>query len=454
MGTIRFILYDRVEVRTGKQPINMIYSVEGIRQFFRTSIKLFSANWDSKNQQAIYIDKKEAKKLAPGIEFDLLLSAKEVEEKNNDLATLKTQVREIEKRFELDKVIYSSEMVMSKVRDAKKVNPLTKKVIKSSVILNYIDNWIKDHSATQAASSLSVFRALKAHLSAMAIEKKVNITFEGIDYKFMQAFQNFLIERRGLSNVTVAKQLNVLKRLITFAKKEGFKVSDTYKDIKMSNKDKAVIALTLEEFEALYNLDLSDNKPLDKVRDLFIFSCCTGMRHSDLIALRREHIFKDEIRFTVKKTQEIQTIPLNHYSSSILEKYKKDIKPIPEISGPYYNRTLKGYEKKERSGNVITHKGLCELAGIDTIIEKVEYRGAERIVTRGPKYKFITTHIGRKTFCTLSLALGIPIEVTMAISGHRSFKSFQRYVNVTDKRKKALMTQAWGEIPKNDLKVV
>lgn len=51
-----------------------------------------------------------------------------------------------------------------------------------------------------------------------------------------------------------------------------------------------VIALTQAEFDALYNFDLTNNKRLDQVRDVFCFSCATGLRYSDIAQLRQGHI--------------------------------------------------------------------------------------------------------------------------------------------------------------------
>ena len=61
-----------------------------------------------------------------------------------------------------------------------------------------------------------------------------------------------------------------------------------------------------------------------------------------------------------------------------------------------------------------------------------------------PRHDFITNHVARKTFITLSLELGMNSEEVMAISGHKDYKSFKRYVDITDQRKKLVMNKAWG----------
>ena len=89
-------------------------------------------------------------------------------------------------------------------------------------------------------------------------------------------------------------------------------------------------------------------------------------------------------------------------------------------------------------------KELCKLVGINEEVEIVRYRGVNREAIVYPKYDLIKVHTGRKTFCTLSLEKGMSAEQVMSISGHKDYKSFKRYVNVTENLKKVVMLKAWG----------
>ncbi len=211
-----------------------------------------------------------------------------------------------------------------------------------------------------------------------------------------------------------------------------------YRDFKIKKDTLEIIALTNEEFETLFYMDLSKDKRLAQVRDIFCFSCSTGLRYSDLDQLKREHIKNDEIRLTVKKTKELLTIPLNIYSNTILNRYASMMNPLPMIS----NQNL----------NYGVHE-LCKKAGINEPIEIVRFRGVKRESIIYPKHELISMHVGRKTFVTLSLEKGMTAEEVMACTGHKSYSSFKRYANVTEQRKKVVMTKAWGGL-KNKLKAV
>jgi integrase len=460
MGTTRISL--RVDKNKDKEtgntdltiqaPIEVNYQVKGQRKYYSPSLSILPIYWDKEKQLAEYVEPKAVKKALPNLDKHSYLTAKEVEAINSALQQIRADIGKIEDRFRLDGVPYSSAMVIDKLKESR--GSITKTESLSSVFFEFMDQYIADNESTRAKGSLSVYRALKSHLEAYQKQSSKKVTFANIDYQFFESFQNFLIKHRNLNNTTVAKQLSTVKTFLSYAKARGLEVSAKYKDFKIKKENLEVIALTSDEFEALYNLDLSGNKRLDQVRDVFCFSCTTGLRYSDLNLLRREHIKGDEIRFTVKKTKELITIPLTPYSMAILEKYKTMAKPLPVISNQKLNQYLKGWEEKGKDGILKHYEGLCEIAGINESIEIVRYRGTKREAIVYPKYELIGVHTGRKTFATLSLEKGMSAEEVMAITGHKDYQSFKRYVKITEQRKKLVMIKAWGAPKENKLKAI
>lgn len=442
MSTIRLVLRIDKRLKDGTSPIDLIYQISGQRKVYRTDIKLYPVSWDTGSQKAIYTDKKTAKKICSEISYDLLPSKKDIDDCNDKLASLLDDVKNIEKRFQLDKIPYSSEMIVTRLKETTKGK--TKKEASSSVVFSFMQKYIDDHTSSRGRSSLAVYRSVKNYLESYCKETGKKVTFENIDYSFFNSFQSYLqkdkkvlIEQngevkekvsRGLNNTTVAKHLSTIKTFLNYAKQQGIEVSDKFKDFKIKRESMEVIALTNDEFETLYNFDLSNNKRLSQTRDVFCFACVTGLRYSDLQQLKHEHIKSDEIRLTVTKTKELLTIPLNSYSRAILKRYEGLHRPLPVISNQNLNYAV---------------KDLCKLAGIDEDIEIVRFRGIKREAIIYPKYELIGVHTGRKTFCTLSLEKGMSAEQVMSISGHRDYKSFSRYVKVTEQLKKVVMLKAW-----------
>ncbi|HMI79217.1 MAG TPA: site-specific integrase [Ferruginibacter sp.] len=436
MGTIRFVLRTDKLGKNGAAPIQGVYSLNGKRKYFKTREKVRPVNWNANLQRVVYLVRKEAKQLLPGVNYNFLPSLQEVETHNSNLAALRREIKDIESRNHLNDVASNPTEV---VKSIKSTTVRTKIDAPKNELIDFIDTYIADHKATREPGSLSVYKALKKHLIAFRQKTKKKITFDGMDYSFFQSFQNFLIsrthidksgvEQKTLNNTTIAKQLSTVKTFLNYAKRQDIKVSDKYRDFKIKKDNLEVIALTNDEFETLFYLDLSNDNKLAKVRDIFCFACTTGLRYSDMDLLKNEHIKKDEIRLIVKKPKEPLSIPLNPFSNVILARYSNQARPLPMIS----NQKLNDYLKE-----------LCKLAGINDKVEIVRFRGAAREVNTYKKYELIGVHTGRKTFATLSLEKGMSAEETMAITGHKDYKSFQRYVTVTEQRKKTVMLRAWG----------
>jgi integrase len=459
MSKLRFVLRTDHEDKDGLLPVQLIYQIAGQRKYYYIGEKLREKNWDADNQIAIYLDKKAAKKELPNVPFNKLPTAEKINEINSEITALKKEISKIETRFNSNDIVYSPTMVINALKE--KEGKKEKREERSNVLYDYMEKYLEDCKETREPGSLTVYRTLKKHLQEFQKQRNINVTFENISYQLFVQFQKFLIRLKKpngdarLNNITIAKQLSTLKTFLNYARTDGYKVADGYKDFKIKKETLEVIALTNDEFERLYNLDLTNNKKFEQVRDAFCFSCVTGLRYSDLKQLSRDHIKSDEIKLTIQKTKEIHSVPLTPISKAILKKYEKMKDPFPMISNQKMNMYLKGWDDVDEEGNIKKHHpGICELAKIDEPIEIVRFHGAKRVAIVYPKYELVGVHTGRKTFATLSLERGMSISEVMSCTGHRDYKSFSRYVKITEERKKVVMAKAWGSVKETKLKAV
>lgn len=206
-----------------------------------------------------------------------------------------------------------------------------------------------------------------------------------------------------------------------FAKKKGFIKHDIdFDSLKYLDEIEAFkIALKEREVEALISLDLSDNPKLDRVRDLFALEILTGQRYSDLPKiLDVKHISPTNIQIYQEKTNERVTIPLHprlkKHLAHIFEKYPDG---LPVISNQKFNKYL---------------KEVCTLAGFDREHSWITLSGKKKVTHSDVRYNLITSHTGRRTFCTLALKSGIHAEQVMKVTGHRTYEQFREYVKVDD----------------------
>ena len=183
-----------------------------------------------------------------------------------------------------------------------------------------------------------------------------------------------------------------------------------------------MIFLTWEELNKLKNYQIPESKQyLERVRDVFLFCCFTGLRYSDVHNLKKSDIRDGYIEITTVKTAERLIIELNNHSKAILDKYKgvefEGHKALPVIS----NQKMNDYLKE-----------LGELAEINEPVSETYYKGSSRIDTITPKYALLGTHAGRRTFICNALALGIPAQVVMKWTGHSDYKAMKPYIDIAD----------------------
>lgn len=269
-------------------------------------------------------------------------------------------------------------------------------------------------------STVQKFNALGEHVKSWKSQPR----FEDFTERGLTSFLTFLRDNENLSNRTILKQLDYLKWFMRWAHKRGYHRSLDFEMFrpKLVTTKKEIIFLTIEEIKKLLAYEIPEKKVhLEKVRDVFIFCCFTGLRHSDVFNLRRSDVKDDHISVTTIKTADTLSIDLNDVSKRILDKYKDvpfpEDKALPVIS----NQKMNDYLKE-----------LCELAGIDDPVRVTTYHGSEREDTVYPKYALIGTHQGRKSFICNALAAGIPVNVVMKWTGHSDYGSMKPYIDVAD----------------------
>ena len=242
----------------------------------------------------------------------------------------------------------------------------------------------------------------------------------------------------GLKNSTIEKKLGYLRWFLNWATDRGYNTNLDYKKFRPTLKmtQRKVIYLTKDEIARVRDLELSEAQAyLDPIRDIFLFCCFSGLRHSDVNNLRRSDVKGDHIEITTQKTADSLSIELNKVTKAILEKYKdtpfKDGKALPNYTNQAMNRDI---------------KELCRLAGINEEIRVTTYKGNVRTDKIQPKWELVGTHTGRRTFIVNALSLGITPNIVMKWTGHSDYKAMKPYIDIVDSIKASSMTKFDGLI--------
>ncbi len=298
---------------------------------------------------------------------------------------------------------------------------------------------IKEKSMTR--NGIKDFKTLKTHLLGFENERGDKIILSQIDLTFFEKFENYLsaltiprkvkdrdeVEMIPFADSTILKNLQTLRVFLNGQRDRGMPVSRSYKKFKIRSQPvPALVTLESEEYRLL--LDKVDNERLEKVRMLFVLQCSTGLRYSDVIKIRKNHVRDDTIFMNSTKTRQKLQIPLNVNSKEILTACNFDTSTI-SISNQKYNDYI---------------KELCRNAGINLSFLKTSYRGNKEFTEDLMKYEIMSSHHGRRFFITQNLINGARPEVIMSMTGHVDFRSFRKYIAVTDRSRVNAM-ELWSK---------
>jgi site-specific recombinase XerD len=259
---------------------------------------------------------------------------------------------------------------------------------------------------------------------------KRELSFEDINMAFYDDFQRYCenvkrvendVTFYGYAKNTFGDHIKKVKVFMGYALDRGYTTCRGHLNPKFKAVEETpeTIYLNDDELENLYKKDLSKNTKLDRVRDLFLIACRTGLRYSDLSQLTSEKFIDDGALLQVKtiKTGELVVIPLHWTVREIMDKYNG--KPPRSLSNQKMNVYL---------------KELGEVAGINDKITVTKTKGALSTEKALPKYELMTVHTARRSFATnMYLAKFPPISI-MKITGHKTERAFMKYIKITQKQ--------------------
>ena len=250
-----------------------------------------------------------------------------------------------------------------------------------------------------------------------------------INNEWVKRFRTFL-QGEQLNDNSVAKHLTVLKTFKTFLSTIGIKIPAELEKLKIVEKEQIVNIIEKQELEILENFEFENNF-LTQVRDVFLFQCYTGQRYSDIETITHDCISTKAGHnvwlVSTQKTDDNLVIPLNKKAIAILERYQHLSTPLPRYTNQYFNQSL---------------KEMAKVANLTRIVKKVCFYNNVKKEISMPLHEAISSHMARKSFISLSTQRGIPERFVRDVSGHKSERSFKRYLNLGDAHLEAIL-KAW-----------
>lgn len=230
-----------------------------------------------------------------------------------------------------------------------------------------------------------------------------DISLEEVTPKFLSNFDNYLRVEYNMANNHAMKIRQKLRTIYKVAIDNGWVSKNPFSTVKIHFEPVERDVLTKSELTALIQTDMIFDR-LEKMRDVFVFACFTGLAHCDVAGLTKENIITDEagqvwLKTHRQKTSEVVDIPLLEIPQLIIKKYQ----------------------------------GMKELNGklLPTLTNSCSNLYLKEVAVRCGINKTLTFHMARHTFATtVTLSNGVPIESVAKMLGHRNIRTTQIYAKI------------------------
>ncbi|SNR75532.1 site-specific integrase [Lutibacter flavus] len=399
MAKVKFILKEP----TSKSDtlIYLIYNYQYKRFKYSTGEKISPKFWNENNQRV-----KESKKFPEYPEF------------NSRLDTLENGINNAFRRLLNDGIQPNNELLKKELEFE-----LDDKVLKQrkKTLIEFIDIFIEDNKSIKQPSTITVYNTTLKHLKNYAEKKNKNIDFSSINLNFYSDFTKYLTQDLNMSTNTIGKYIKTIKTFLNEATERGLNTNLEFRKSKFKtiSEETDTVYLAAEELKIIEEKDFSFNISLEKTRDLFLLGCYTGLRFSDFTQIKQENIIESKsiIQIRTQKTKEKVSIPIHPIVKRILIKYDN------AIPNSFTNQVMNKYLKD-----------IAELCEIDTPTELTTTKSGITQKSTVPKFKLITTHTARRSFATNCYLADIPSISIMKITGHKTEKSFLKYIKVTQEQ--------------------
>ena len=405
MGEIRYFL-NKSKGTQESRPIMLSYHFNGQRLFYYTGKKA--------NEDMFDPDKKSP-----------VTSGEDRLNINSLLKTIRDTIGEIENKAKAGGEALTAELIRSGLNAKIKAKPQTK--VDVITLTKYFDIFIDEMrnkinrrtGSPLSKASIEKYTAIKQNFIAFCKKEGRDFDFRDIDSTFYNKFISFLINDKKYSVNTYGRAIIYLKTILYDAANKGVNKNFVFiKSIQGVTEKADSVYLTESELQQIYELDLKEQPYLERVRDMFLVGCWTGLRFSDFSEIKAEDVRENRIRVLTIKTKQRVSVPTNPVVKSILLKYDYEL-PKP-ISNSKFNEYIK----------VVVEKAEIK----DSFVKRITRQGETQRISKA-KFEFVGTHTARRSFATNMFLRGVPPSIIMGITGHSTEKDFFKYIKVDEEQK-------------------
>ena len=256
-------------------------------------------------------------------------------------------------------------------------------------------------------ATLQKYNVCKRHFSEFLEKqyKRSDLKLTELTYVVIREFDLYLRTEVGQNPNTATKTMKTFKTITLLGQKMGVLLHDPFMNHRFHIEPVNRGFLTDEEILLIAHKQINIPR-LDLIRDIFIFSCFTGLAYIDVSNLTPDHIVtlgdKQWIMTQRQKTSVETNVLLLDIPKAIIAKYG---------GKTYRNGKLFPMLTNQKTNSYL--KEIADICGIK---------------------KNLTFHLARHTFATMSLSKGVPMESVSKMLGHTNIRTTQIYARITNKK--------------------
>ena len=283
----------------------------------------------------------------------------------------------------------------------------------SSLFVSSLTKYIEHEENLKGKSKVSMLRSALNILNEF--DKYADtLSFDEFDLKYCTSLIDHMTYKVGYSINYIGSIISQIKKYMHLTFKEKVHINPDFFSFPVKKVSVFAISLSPEEVEAIRTVPLEGIK-MNRIRDLFMIQCNTGLRFGDASKLTLANIQGNNLEVITTKTNREVIIPMNSVVREIRDKYNGFPSNL-YVSDTDVMIKLIAKEAKLFNNVVITKK----LKGVS-------------VRTNKQVWEVISSHTGRRTALTNMYRQGIPLEKIRYISGHSTIKQLLSYIKVESK---------------------
>ncbi|MDV3793230.1 integrase [Elizabethkingia anophelis] len=306
--------------------------------------------------------------------------------------------------------------------------------------INYCSTFIEDKGNTISDKYITKINSIKAIIERyLSYKKQKHLSIPDINNDFKRDFEKYCLGIEGYALNYFERNFKFIKTILYHAQANGYVIYSGLNKLKCKTEKTMFQILTPEELSIIERETFSDEH-LETAKDWLLISCYTGQRVSDFmrfnVSMIEEKNVKNKkrffIEFTQEKTKKQILLPLHEKVVEILKKREWNFPR--KMSEARYNEHI---------------KKVCEYVGIDEMVEgslsmedssKFGRNKRRKVASVYPKYKLISSHIGRRSFASNNFGK-IPTPLLMVATGHSTPTMLMKYIGKIDEQQSLALAE-------------